>query len=74
MVFLMTLTDTSEETVSSWTGFNMMTRDNVTAKKDIVSYLTTINAPARNIFTVYEVLNNMLKIKNVLNVDKIVCI
>ena len=33
---LVRLTDTPEQSVSSWTGFNMMTRDNVTVNKDIV--------------------------------------
>ena len=52
----------------------MMNRDNVTVKKDILGYLPTINAPPTKLFTVYEVLNNVLKIKNALDIDEFVCV
>lgn len=68
------LAHTSEQSVSSWTGFNIMTRDNVAVQKDIVGYLPTINAPATQLSTVYEILNQVLKIKNALHLEEIVCV
>ena len=36
------------QTVSSWTGFNMLTRRNKQVQKDTVGYLPTIDAPSNN--------------------------
>ena len=70
---LVGLTNTSEKmSVSSWTGYNMMTGDNVSVKKDTFGKLPIINEPATNLSTIYEVLNNMLKTKKPLNIDEIV--
>ena len=49
------------QTVSSWTGFNILIRDEVTVVQDSVGYLPTKNAPAPQLSTVYEVLNQSLK-------------
>ena len=35
-----------DQSISSWTGFNIKTRDDVTVIQDNVGYLPTINAPA----------------------------
>lgn len=42
--------------------------------KDNVSYLPTINAPATDTTTVYEVLNQLLQIKETMNLQSIVVV
>ena len=37
--------NTTEQKVCGWTGFNIMTRDEITVNQDTVGYLPTINAP-----------------------------
>ena len=66
--------DTSNQTVSSWTGFNIQVRDNVDVKQDTISYLPTINAPAAQLTTVNAVLCQALKIMDALNLQEIVCV
>lgn len=68
------MTHTAEQLVCSWTGFNIMTRDNITVCKDTVGYLPTINAPATKLSTVREILNHIIKIMKALDIDEIVCI
>ena len=60
--------------ISSWTGFNIQIRDNVTVVQDTFSYLPTINAPATELATVHEVLNRTLSIKESLQLNSIVCV
>ena len=50
-------TDQEEQTILSWTGFNIQTRDQVTVSEDVVEYLPTTNAPATELSTVLEILN-----------------
>lgn len=71
---LVRLTNTSEQCVSSWTGFNIVTHDNSPIKKDTIGYLPTINAPATQLSTVNEILSNVLKIKKALDIEEIVCV
>ncbi|KAG1651429.1 hypothetical protein GQR58_027101 [Nymphon striatum] len=68
------LHDTVNQTVSSWTGFNIRTRDNVTVKPDKVGYLPTINAPATELSTVQELLSQSVFIQQHLSLDKIAII
>ena len=63
-----------DQSISSWTGFNIKTRDDVTVIQDNVGYLPTINAPATQMSTVNEVLNQSLSIMQSLNQTKIVCV
>ena len=56
----------------SWTGFNIVTRNDITVKQDTVAYLPTINAPATAMSTMNEVLKQALKIKESLNLNEIV--
>ena len=58
----------------SWTGFNIVTRNDITVKQDTVAYLPTINAPATATSTVNEVLKQALKIKESLDLNEIVCV
>ena len=63
-----------DQSISSWTGFNIKTRDDVTVIQDNVGYLPTINAPATQMSTVNEVLNQSLSIMQSLKQTKIVCV
>ena len=50
--------------VSGWTGLNIMVRIEVKVSKVNICYLPTIDALATNMSSVFEVLNQSLKIKN----------
>lgn len=63
-----------DQSVSSWTGFNIMTRDEVTVTPDNVGYLKTINAPATQMSTCNEVLKESLSIKESLGLRNLVCV
>ena len=63
-----------EQNMCSWTGFNIVTRNDITVKQDTVAYLPTINAPATAMSTVNEVLKQALKIKESLDLNEIVCV
>ena len=56
----------------SWTGFNIVTRNDITVKQDTVAYLPTINAPATAMSTINKVLKQALKIKESLDLNEIV--
>ena len=60
--------------VSSWTGFNIQIRDDITVVQDTITYLPTINAPATQMSTVYEVLEQTLRIMEYLHISQIVCV
>ena len=45
------------QTTPGWTGFNIRTRDQVSVSEDVVEYLSTINAPATELTTVFEIVN-----------------
>ena len=42
---LTSLSDTKDQSVSSWTGLSVKTSDNKSIQRDTVGYLPTINAP-----------------------------
>ena len=67
------LSSKDEQTVSSWTGFNIRTRD-IDVCKDNVGYLPTVNSPATDMSTVYKVLQNSLDIMHSLDLQNIVCV
>ena len=52
--------------VSSWTGFNIKLRSGIDILEDNIAYLPTVNAPATDLGTVYEVLLRSLKIMQAL--------
>ena len=62
------------EAQSSWTGFNIQNHDHVTVVQDNAGYLPTINAPATQMSTVSEVLNQSLSIMQSLQLTKTVCV
>ena len=49
----------------------MLIRDDITVTKDIIGYLPTINAPAIQLSTVYEILNHVLKIMKALELKEV---
>ena len=62
------------QTVSSWTGYNIISRDEVTVVQDSVGYFPTINAPANHMSTINEVLNQSINIMQSLELKTIVCV
>ena len=71
---LVRLHASEKQSVPSWTGFNILVRNDHKVVKDNVGYLPIINAPATNMFTVYEVLTKSLQIKDTLNLQTIVIV
>ena len=49
-------------------------RDEIEVKKDNIGYLPAIGAPATNMSTVFEILNQSLKIKDTLKLQAIVVV
>ena len=66
--------DTKNQKISSWTGHNIQTRDKVIVTQDNIGYLPTINAPATQMSTIFEILNQVLKIMELLHIPSIVCV
>ena len=66
--------DIENQQISGWTGFNILTRDKVAVAQDTISYLPTINAPATDMLTVYEVLRQTQMIKDALDLQHIICV
>jgi len=60
--------------VPSWTGFNIKTRDQVQVTPDVIEYLPTINAPATELTTVFEILNQSEEIRKKLDLSSIVVV
>ena len=61
-------TDVATQQFSSWT------RNNITVVPDSIGYLPIINAPATEMSTVYEILNQALKIIEKLNLRRMTCV
>ena len=57
------------QTISGWTGFNITVRNQEEVSKDNIGYLPTIDAPATNMSTVFEVLSQSQRIKNSLKLN-----
>lgn len=68
---LVRLHETSRQTTSSWTGFNIQTRGQVEVSADKVGYLPTINAPVTDISTAQEILCNALSTQETLSLKNI---
>ena len=63
-----------KQKVCGWTGFHILVRDEIEVKKDNIGYLPTIDAPAMNMSTVFEILNQSLKIKDTLKLQAIIVV
>ena len=57
-----------------WTGFNIKTRDHIAIVESVISYLDTIDAPATDVGTAYEVLSRGCEIKDRLQLKAVVCV
>jgi len=57
--------ETDNQTIASWTGFNIQTRRDIVISQDTVGYLPTINAPATEMATVQEIIYQSLNIQNI---------
>ena len=68
------MSDPTNQQTSSWTGFNILTSDNVDIKPDTVGYLPTINSPATQMSTVHQILEQTKKIMTALNLPEVICI
>ena len=65
-------TDCVNQKIPGWTGFYIQARDDEEITKDIVRYLSTINAPAIEMKTVHEIPCKSGEIRKVLNLKEIV--
>ena len=66
--------DTENQIIPSWTGFNMNTRNLIIVSKDVVGYLPTIDAPATELSTVYEIMNQSNLMMEQLHLERIVVV
>ena len=57
-----------------WTGCNIKVRDRVVVVESTISYLDTIDSPATDLKTAYEVLSRGCEIKNRLQLSAFVCV
>ena len=75
MLWILVRVHSSEkQSVPSWTGFNILVRNDHEVAKDNVGYLPTINAPAMNMSTVYQVPMKSLQTKETLNLQSLVVV
>ena len=66
--------DPTNQPVPSWTGFNVTTRNQEPISQDIIGYLPTINSPATELTTVFEILNQSEIIRKELHLETIVVV
>ena len=62
------------QTVPGWTDFRISITSKQTINKTSMRYLYCINAPARDISIVYNILERCLKIKEALKLETVVCV
>ena len=63
-----------DQTVSSWTGFNIQARKEMQVLKDNVGYLLTTDAPATSMATIHKILLQALKMKDALKLSALVVV
>ncbi len=66
--------DFEVQKIPGWTGFNIKTRGLVGISQDNIGYLPTIHAPATQLTTVFEILNQSELIRNALQLRSIVVV
>ena len=57
-----------------WTGFNIKVRDRVVVVESAISYQDTIDSPATDLNTEYEVLSRGCEIKDWMQLNAVVCV
>ena len=60
--------------VPGWTGFNIVLRKNVVVLESKISYLDTLDSPATDIKTAYEILCRACVIKERLGLESVLCV
>jgi hypothetical protein len=60
--------------VSGWTGFNIIVRNGIVVVESVISYLDTIDSPATDLKTAYEVLCRGCEIRERLNLCAVACV
>ena len=63
-----------ERLIPSWTGFQILVTNNVLTLKTSVGYMQSIDSPATDITTIFQVMCRALKIKDTLKLPEIVCV
>ena len=63
--------ETSDQTTSYWTGFNILTSEHRECTSDAIGYLPKINAPATEFPTVQDILRQSVSIRSALQHDNI---
>ncbi len=63
-----------DQSISGWTGFNILIRNDKLVVQDTVGYLPAINLPATTISRVSEVLTQTLNIMETLGLNESVCV
>ena len=66
--------DTNNQIVSSWTRFNILTRNKISVSNDTVGYLPAVHGPATNMSTVYELLCQAQYITKTLHIEEVLCV
>ena len=67
-------TSVQKQTMPSWTGFNIKTRDLILVSQDSIGYLLTINTPATELSTVLEISNWSEAIRKKIQIDTAVLV
>ena len=73
-IALRTLKTSPSLLIPGWTGFNITIRKNIVILNSKVSYLDTVDSPATDLKTAFEVLCRGNEIKERLNLKSIVCV
>ena len=68
------LVNPTDQIIPSWTGFNILLREDIAVVQSKVGYLDSINNPATEIGTVYVMLKRCDNIRRKLNLSSIVCV
>lgn len=60
--------------VPEWTGFDIKIRNQVIVVESVISYLDTIDFPATDLKTTYEVLSRGCEIRDRLQLKAVACV
>jgi len=62
-----------QQTIPSWTGFNLSSRLAIEIQESTLGYLPTVNFPAAEMSTVLEIMQRSMCIKESLHLQSICC-
>jgi hypothetical protein len=72
--FIIRQTNTENQTICGWTGFNISIRQGVEVQQNTIGYLPTIHSPATDMATSKEILKEAMEIKRKLNLNQLVLV